>query len=85
MSELALFSRSSPDLIGDHPMHTEVFTVDRSLVEALVDALRGGSPVTAVGTTSVRTLESLPYLGMAVADGDCSLGRTVDGLHGRFP
>ena len=67
------FQPVKSDLIGDHPMHTEVFTVDRSLVEALVDALRGGSPVTAVGTTSVRTLESLPYLGMAVADGDCSL------------
>lgn len=55
--------------IGEHPMHTEVFTVSRELVAALVDALRTGRPVTAVGTTSVRTLESLPYLGMHIKEG----------------
>lgn len=55
--------------IGDHPMHTEVFTVERRLVEALIDALRSSRPVTAVGTTSVRTLESLPYIGRNLLDG----------------
>ena len=50
-------------------MHTEVFTVTRELVGSLADALRTGRPVTAVGTTSVRTLESLPYLGMHLERG----------------
>ena len=67
------FQPVKSDLIGEHPMHTEVFSVDRSLVQTLVDALRIGRPVTAVGTTSVRTLESLPYLGMALTAGDESL------------
>lgn len=47
-----------------HTMHTEHFVVERSLVEALIDAKRSGRPVIAVGTTSVRTLETLPLLCM---------------------
>lgn len=54
-------------------MHTETFSVSIGLVEALVGALRDGRPVTAVGTTSVRTLESLPYIGRHLLDGDGSL------------
>lgn len=49
--------------IGGHPMHTETFTVTRDFVENLLHNLKNGIPVTAVGTTTVRTLESLPYLG----------------------
>lgn len=52
--------------IGDHPMHTEVFTVTRRLVSDLLDAKLSGRPVTAVGTTTVRTLESLPLLGLHI-------------------
>lgn len=54
--------------IGDHPMHTEVFTVSRALVEKLIDAIAAGRDITAVGTTSVRTLESLPWLGAALEE-----------------
>ncbi len=42
-----------------HPMHTEHFEIRRTTVETL---LRKWGAVTAVGTTSVRTLESLPAL-----------------------
>lgn len=62
--------------IGDHPMHTEVFSVDRDLIQALVDALKIGRNITAVGTTSVRTLESLPYLGINLLKGDDSMSVT---------
>ena len=44
-----------------HPMHIEFISVERSLIEAL---LRSGRTVTAVGTTSVRTLESLYWFGV---------------------
>ncbi len=57
------------ETIGEHPMHTEVFTVTLGLVEMLVDALKSGRHIAAVGTTSVRTLESLPYLGRRLARG----------------
>lgn len=55
--------------IGDHPMHTETFTVTRSLISGLIAHLQSGSPLAAVGTTTVRTLESLPYLGIALMQG----------------
>ena len=44
--------------ISGHTMHREPFVVRRAFIE---DLRRGGRPVIAVGTTSVRTLESLYY------------------------
>lgn len=67
------FQPVKAERIGDHPMHTETFTVTRPLVEALLQSLRQGRPIAAVGTTSVRTLESLPYLGAALMRGDRSM------------
>lgn len=49
--------------VEDHPMHREPFTVTRSLIEKLIN--REGRITVAVGTTSVRTLESLYYLGVS--------------------
>lgn len=57
------------DTIGAHAMHTESFVVSRDVLTALIDALSERRPVVAVGTTSVRTLESLPYLGLHVMRG----------------
>ena len=44
--------------IEDHKMHTEFFTVPESVSEKIARAKKEGRPVLAVGTTSVRTLES---------------------------
>lgn len=63
------FQPVKSDTIGGHPMHTEVFSVDRSSLEKLIEAKKLGRPITAVGTTSVRTLESLPYLGADILAG----------------
>ena len=49
--------------IGEHAMHTEFISVDRSLLEDLINA---EGNVIAVGTTSVRTLESLYYIGVTL-------------------
>ena len=46
--------------IGDHTMHAEWIAVRRELIERL---LAHNCHCTAVGTTSVRTLESLYYVG----------------------
>ena len=51
--------------IGDHPMHYEFISVQRQVIQDIIDA-RG--PVIAVGTTSVRTLESLYYIGQTLQD-----------------
>ena len=47
--------------IGGHDMHSEFICVHRSTIEKLIQ--HGGHSI-AVGTTSVRTLESLYYVGI---------------------
>ena len=49
-------------LVSEHPMHREPFVVSRELLVKLRDTQK---PVVAVGTTSVRTLESLYYVGIS--------------------
>jgi S-adenosylmethionine:tRNA ribosyltransferase-isomerase len=44
--------------IEDHKMHTEYYTVSQETASKIADAKKEGRPVLAVGTTSVRTLES---------------------------
>lgn len=56
------------DRIGDHDMHSEFIAVECSFIEDLAKAA-GRRPVVAVGTTSVRTLESLYHIGVRVMDG----------------
>lgn len=46
--------------VSDHIMHSEFFSVRRNLIEHLLSAK---GLIIAVGTTSIRTLESLYYIG----------------------
>lgn len=57
------FKPVKSDTIGDHQMHTEFFSVKRELISQLIS--HPGS-VIAVGTTSVRTLESLYWIGCKI-------------------
>lgn len=50
------------ETIGDHTMHSEPFSVSRDFLVTL--AAKGERPLTAVGTTSTRCLESLYFLGV---------------------
>lgn len=63
------FQPVKSDNIGDHPMHTEVISVSRALIQELADAVKDRRPIVAVGTTSVRTLESLPWLAQSLLNG----------------
>ena len=60
------FQPVKSDEIGDHEMHSEFISVRRELIEELAACSR---KVVAVGTTSVRTLESLYHLGCRAAQG----------------
>ena len=51
--------------IGDHPMHYEFISVPRNVI---LDIINASGPIIAVGTTSVRTLESLYYIGQILED-----------------
>lgn len=63
------FQPVKSDVIGDHPMHSEFIEVDLSLIKRLARQLESGRKVIAVGTTSVRTLESLYHIGCMTAAG----------------
>lgn len=52
--------------VSGHTMHREPFAVSRALIEKLKNRSK---PVIAVGTTSVRTLESLYYVGVQCIEG----------------
>ncbi len=58
------FKPVESDRIDDHPMHAERCVVDATALQAIREAEassgRGEGRIVAVGTTSVRTLESLP-------------------------
>ena len=69
------FKPVKSELIADHEMHEEYIEVRKALLEKLIAA--GGSAV-AVGPTSVRTLESLYFLGELVAENPAI---TQDELH----
>jgi S-adenosylmethionine:tRNA ribosyltransferase-isomerase len=56
--------------IGGHAMHAEKIEVSKEFLENLIENLGN---IVAVGTTSVRTLESLYYLGVQLHNGDTSL------------
>lgn len=71
------FQPVKSELIGEHPMHSEFISVSRQLIEELAATER---PVIAVGTTSVRTLESLYHLGCRAA-----MGLPVDELPQWYP
>ena len=49
--------------IEGHEMHTELFSIDKLLIETILNNL---GKIIAVGTTSVRTLESLYYVGWQI-------------------
>ena len=61
-------------LVSEHPMHREPFVVERRILQKLIARLEAresgkNGTIVAVGTTSVRTLESLYYAGVSCLEG----------------
>lgn len=65
------FQPVKADQIGEHAMHSEFIVVSLKLIDELAGiAGRKDKKIIAVGTTSVRTLESLYHIGCMVASGE---------------
>lgn len=62
------FQPVKSEQIGEHEMHYEFISVPKDLIAALLRHISENKPVVAVGTTSVRTLESLYYIGQILED-----------------
>jgi len=59
---LGTFRPVSAEIITDHEMHHERYAVSEQAALTISDARENGGRVIAVGSTSVRTLESLPMI-----------------------
>lgn len=55
---LGTFQPVTAEDLDDHPMHTETFVVPKETEEAIAKARARGADVVAIGTTTVRSLES---------------------------
>jgi S-adenosylmethionine:tRNA ribosyltransferase-isomerase len=62
---LGTFRPVSAEIITDHEMHHERYSVSRDAAQTINDARSEGGRIVAVGSTSVRTLESLPMIEQA--------------------
>ena len=67
------FKPVSAERIEDHEMHAEFFEVTRECIQAILTC---EGRVVAAGTTSMRTLESLYWLGVRVLE-----GKETDSVH----
>lgn len=67
---LGTFRPVSADVITDHEMHHERYAVSADAAQALTQARANGGRIVAVGSTSVRTLESLERLEAAEGSTD---------------
>jgi S-adenosylmethionine:tRNA ribosyltransferase-isomerase len=55
---LGTFQPVTVDDLDQHPMHAERYVVSRSTADAVARARARGAPIVAIGTTTVRALES---------------------------
>ena len=71
------FAPVRAEALADHPIHSERWQVEPDTLKALRAARARGHAVCAVGTTTVRTLESLPADALT-RDGHTPLGGDTD-------
>jgi len=60
------FKPVDEDLVWHHPMHEEYYQVSKQTIEGLIT----DNPRIATGTTSLRTLETLYWVGLQLRDGE---------------
>lgn len=63
------------EVIGDHEMHAEQVIISRSTIENI---LRHDRKIIAVGTTSIRTLESLYWLGISLQQNPLLINKKLE-------
>ncbi len=67
---------------NEHTMHTEIIAVPKSTIEHIIAKL---GKIVAVGTTSMRTLESLYFIGRQFREIEKSTYRDIETIHvGQF-
>lgn len=59
------FKPVKASVMQEHEMHAEFIEIQAAFIRRLIQQLQSGQPVIAVGTTSLRTIESLYWMGVA--------------------
>lgn len=67
------FKPVSVENIAEHKMHSEVFEINDTTVELIKQTKQAGGKVIAVGTTSLRTLESVAKRGLHAQRGETDI------------
>ena len=57
------FKPMTSELASDHEMHSERFEITVGMLDALILAMESGKRVVSIGTTVMRVLESIYYIG----------------------
>ncbi len=81
---LGTFRPVNEEKIEDHKMHREFYTVSQQAADTLNKAKQEGRRIIAVGTTSVRTLESAGSTGEMKAGGNWTSIFIYPGFHFQF-
>ncbi|NDV46839.1 S-adenosylmethionine:tRNA ribosyltransferase-isomerase [Paludibacter sp. 221] len=68
------FQPVKSETVNEHQMHAEVIEVNKETIENLI---KNNGNIIAVGTTSVRTLESLYYIGVNILENPNALNFNV--------
>lgn len=79
---LGTFRPVKVDKIEDHHMHTERYIVTEETAELINRTVAGGKKILAVGTTSVRTLESAAVKNPVYTENEQSEGFTEERING---
>ena len=67
------FKPVSVENISEHKMHSEVFQINETTIELIKQAKARGGKIIAVGTTSLRTLESVTKRGLHAQSGETDI------------
>lgn len=67
------FKPVSVDNIADHKMHSEVFEITDETINLITETKNNGGRIIAVGTTSMRTLETVANRGMIAQSGETDI------------
>lgn len=73
---MGTFMPVQADDARNHIMHTERISLDAETLQGLASAVANGMPVVAVGTTSLRTIESVHWLGCMLREGRVNFTET---------
>lgn len=67
------FKPVSVNEISQHKMHSEYYSVDEKTIELIKQTRSSGGKIIAVGTTSLRTLETIANNGLQSGDGETDI------------